>query len=139
MLGYVPFPTITDTPYQLTLAPYSFIWLELQAAPAESRFVPGFEPQLVGIEDTAGEDSSALDLAAAGWAGLLAGAELTQLETSLPAWLSRQRWFGAKSRRIQSARILDWIDLSKATVDEKDFDLAGQSTSNIAGSGVVLR
>ncbi len=92
--------------------------------------MPGFEPQLVGIEDTAGEDTSALDLAAAGWAGLLAGAELTQLETSLPAWLSRQRWFGAKSRRIQSARILDWIDLSKATVDEKDFELAGQSTSN---------
>jgi maltose alpha-D-glucosyltransferase/alpha-amylase len=129
MLGYVPFPTITDTPYQLTLAPYSFIWLELQAAPAESRFVPGFEPQLVGMEDTAGQDSSPLDLAAAGWAGLLAGAELAQLETSLPAWLSRQRWFGAKSRRIQSARILDWIDLSKATVDEKDFDLAGQSNT----------
>jgi maltose alpha-D-glucosyltransferase/alpha-amylase len=30
MLGYVPFPTITKTPYFLTLAPYSFLWLELQ-------------------------------------------------------------------------------------------------------------
>jgi maltose alpha-D-glucosyltransferase/alpha-amylase len=30
MLGYVPFPTITETPYVLTLAPYSFFWLELQ-------------------------------------------------------------------------------------------------------------
>ena len=57
MLGYVPFPTITDTPYQLTLAPYSFIWLELQAAPAESKFAARFEPQLAGMEDTSGKDS----------------------------------------------------------------------------------
>ena len=130
MLGYVPFPTIADTPYQLTLAPYSFIWLELQAAPTESRFLPGIEPQLVGMEDAAGKDSQPLDLASAGWAGLLAGAELAQLETSLPPWLARQRWFGAKSRRIQSARILDWVDLSRATVGEKDFDVAGQSAPN---------
>jgi maltose alpha-D-glucosyltransferase/alpha-amylase len=33
MLGYVPFPRITDQPYPLTLAPYSFFWLELQTAP----------------------------------------------------------------------------------------------------------
>ena len=31
MLGYVPFPVITTQPYPLTLAPYSFLWLELQA------------------------------------------------------------------------------------------------------------
>jgi maltose alpha-D-glucosyltransferase/alpha-amylase len=31
MLGYVQFPTITEAPYVLTLAPYSFFWLELQA------------------------------------------------------------------------------------------------------------
>jgi maltose alpha-D-glucosyltransferase/alpha-amylase len=30
MLGYVPFPTITEAPYVLTLAPYAFLWLELQ-------------------------------------------------------------------------------------------------------------
>jgi maltose alpha-D-glucosyltransferase/alpha-amylase len=34
MLGYVPFPTITEAPYVLTLAPYSFLWLELAAPPA---------------------------------------------------------------------------------------------------------
>jgi maltose alpha-D-glucosyltransferase/alpha-amylase len=32
MLGYVPFPPITDQPYPLTLAPYSFFWLEFQPA-----------------------------------------------------------------------------------------------------------
>jgi maltose alpha-D-glucosyltransferase/alpha-amylase len=30
MLGYVSFPAITEAPYVLTLAPYSFLWLELQ-------------------------------------------------------------------------------------------------------------
>jgi maltose alpha-D-glucosyltransferase/alpha-amylase len=30
MLGYVSFPTITKAPYVLTLAPYAFLWLELQ-------------------------------------------------------------------------------------------------------------
>ena len=30
MLGYVEFPAIERQPYRLTLAPYSFLWLELQ-------------------------------------------------------------------------------------------------------------
>ncbi len=34
MLGYVPFPIVDETPYAITLAPYSFFWLELQPAAA---------------------------------------------------------------------------------------------------------
>jgi maltose alpha-D-glucosyltransferase/alpha-amylase len=30
MLGYVPFPIVTEAPYLLSLAPYSFLWFELQ-------------------------------------------------------------------------------------------------------------
>lgn len=37
MLGYVPFPAITDQPYPLTLAPYTFFWLELQPSSAPAR------------------------------------------------------------------------------------------------------
>src|SRR6202034_1079148 len=40
MLGYVPFPTIDKTPYALTLAPYSFLWLELQPASAKPQPLP---------------------------------------------------------------------------------------------------
>ena len=40
MLGYVPFPTITRDPYSLTLAPYSFLWLELQATGTASELPP---------------------------------------------------------------------------------------------------
>jgi maltose alpha-D-glucosyltransferase / alpha-amylase len=124
LLGYVPFPTITDSPYQLTLAPYSFLWLELQAATTETK--PPLEPKLVAVEDTHGSEALAFDLVTAGWAGLLSGNALAQLESALPAWLLRQRWFGAKSRRIQSVRVLDWIDLSKAEDGVPASPTAGQ-------------
>lgn len=32
MLGYVDFPVITEAPYTITLGPYGFLWLELQAS-----------------------------------------------------------------------------------------------------------
>ena len=38
MLGYIPFPPIDNTSYALTLAPYSFFWLELQ--PVEPKPAP---------------------------------------------------------------------------------------------------
>ena len=109
MLGYVPFPTISDTMYHLTLAPYSFIWLELQAAATEARPVP--EPQIIPVEDAHGAEVQAIDLVTAGWSGLLATNGLQQIEAALPAWLPRQRWFGAKSRRIQAVRVLSWGSL----------------------------
>jgi maltose alpha-D-glucosyltransferase / alpha-amylase len=110
MLGYVPFPTIGDAMYHLTLAPYSFLWLELQAANTEARTLP--EPQLIPVEEMHGAEVPVVDLVTAGWSGLLAANGLAQIESSLPAWLPRQRWFGAKSRRIQAVRVLSWGSLS---------------------------
>jgi len=110
MLGYVPFPTIGEAMYHLTLAPYSFIWLELQAATSDARPMP--EPQLVPVEDKHGAEVQAIDLVTAGWSGLLAANGLQQIEAALPAWLPRQRWFGAKSRRIQGVRVLSWGSLA---------------------------
>jgi maltose alpha-D-glucosyltransferase / alpha-amylase len=110
MLGYVPFPTIEETLYHLTLAPYSFLWLELQAANTEARPVPG--PAMMAVEDTQGAEVQAVDLVTAGWSGLLAMNGLSQIEAALPAWLPRQRWFGAKSRRIQAVRVLSWGSLA---------------------------
>ncbi|MGA9585304.1 MAG: maltose alpha-D-glucosyltransferase [Terracidiphilus sp.] len=112
MLGYVPFPTISAAPYQLTLAPYSFLWLELQAPSSDLRVLP--EPQLVTVVETVGTEAPVVDLVTASWSGLLTANGLAQIESALPSWLQRQRWFGAKSRRIQSVRILEWADLSVA-------------------------
>jgi maltose alpha-D-glucosyltransferase/alpha-amylase len=53
----------------------------------------------------------ALDLLTKGWSGWLAGHGAALLESALPTWLPRRRWFGAKSRTIQNVRLLDWIEL----------------------------
>ncbi len=109
MIGYVQFPTIPPGPYSLSLAPYSFLWLELQPAAVEPEPFP--EPVEASIEPVEVGAPAALDLLTKGWAGFLAGHGVAVLETRLPEWLARQRWFGAKTRTIQSVRILEWVEL----------------------------
>jgi maltose alpha-D-glucosyltransferase / alpha-amylase len=99
MLGYVSFPPIDKTPYALSLAPYSFLWFELQPASE----VP--EAPVVQTEE------AALNLATGSWRDLMAGPGLSLIQELLPAYLLRQRWFGAKSRAIASVHILDWVEL----------------------------
>ena len=103
MLGYVSFPPIDKTPYALSLAPYSFLWLELQPAPQA--------PEPPTIES--GESTLNLVTAASGnlWRELFAGPGLSLLHELLPAYVARQRWFGAKSRSISSVRIANWVGL----------------------------
>ena len=102
MLGYVEFPTVGRHLYRLTLAPYSFLWLELQRRP---------EP----------EDGAAVPVYVApleitiGWRSVFEGPGLLRLETeSLLEYLPKQRWFGGKSRRLKSTRILDSAILEKS-------------------------
>jgi maltose alpha-D-glucosyltransferase/alpha-amylase len=131
MLGYVPFPTITDAPYQLTLAPYSFLWLELQAGSTETKPIP-YLPTSV---DESRDELAIPELVTTGWAGLFSANGLVQLETSLLAWLPSQRWFGAKSRRIQSARVLDRVDFPFAAANATG---SISSTSSAASSSSAL-
>jgi maltose alpha-D-glucosyltransferase/alpha-amylase len=109
MLGYVPFPSIDETPYSLTLAPYSFLWLELQPASQVPEILP--EPSIELTEPTVHDEVEAFDLFATGWSGWLAGHGTKLLETALVEWLPRQRWFGAKTRTIHSVSLLDWVEL----------------------------
>ena len=109
MLGYVSFPPINETPYALTLAPYSFLWLELQPPRREQE--PLRMPQVAALGEGAMNESGARDFFASGWPGLAAGPGKTLLEGDLSFWLPRQRWFGAKSRKIQSVRVIDWVEL----------------------------
>ncbi|WP_089409345.1 maltose alpha-D-glucosyltransferase [Granulicella rosea] len=117
MLGYVPFPKIEAAPYAVTLSPYSFLWLELQAAPTvDASLELSPEAAVLATVDAAAhaEATPLLDLATTIWATLLTGATLASIETALPAYLLRQRWFGAKSRVVQTIRILDWAELPGA-------------------------
>jgi maltose alpha-D-glucosyltransferase/alpha-amylase len=99
MLGYVTFPAITAQPYPLTLAPYSFLWLELQPAPQAP------EPAQVP------EDEPILNLLSHGIEGLLTVPGLTLLQQLLTTYLPHQRWFGAKSRTIKAVAVLDSAEL----------------------------
>ena len=109
MLGYVSFPPITAAPYPLTVAPYSFLWFELQPAPVKIA-----EPELPP-EQTEASELVALDLLTKGWSGMLAGHGTPLLEQALPAWLCNQRWFGGKSRRTLSVTIAEWFALQPPT------------------------
>jgi maltose alpha-D-glucosyltransferase/alpha-amylase len=113
MLGYVPFPEISGAPYALTLAPYSFLWLELQ--PANVQLEMATAPTVETTEEATVSEAAAPDLLAKGWAGLVAGQGSALLEARMPAWLARQRWFGAKTRKIQSTRVVDWVELPADT------------------------
>ena len=110
MLGYVSFPPIDKTPYALSVAPYSFLWFELQPAPSPLKVEPELTPEV----REAGEQV-ALDLLTEGWAGLFAGSGRDLIEAALPSWLIRQRWFGAKSRTIRAVHAAEWIELPAPT------------------------
>jgi maltose alpha-D-glucosyltransferase/alpha-amylase len=127
MLGYVPFPAITAAPYSLTLAPYSFLWLELQ--PASVRLEAPAEPEVELAEEIAEDNAVALDLLTKGWSGWFAGRGLVLLETVLPVWLPRQRWFGAKTRAIDGVRLLDWIEMPAAIAANTTIYPAGELPS----------
>jgi maltose alpha-D-glucosyltransferase/alpha-amylase len=96
MLGYVDFPPIGKQPYRLTLAPYTFLWLEIHGQPEQP------------------EPTSSL-VAADSWEVLLEGAGRSRLESVLfPEYLPKQRWFGGKARRIGSTTITDWMPLPES-------------------------
>jgi len=117
MLGYVEFPAVERPPYRLTLAPYSFLWLELQR-----RTEPGEAPA-----DLA--EQTPLNVTA-GWESICEGVGRQRLETvNLPEYLPKQRWFAGKSRHIKSTRIINWTRLngsnSALALVEVQFDAGG--------------
>ena len=102
MLGYVSFPEVGKGPYTLTLAPYSFLWLELQeAAPLPD--VPTVDEPAAALAQRL--VPSTADFAAVGLSALLNEAGQGLLEQVLPGYIAQRRWFGGKSRTIRSAQM----------------------------------
>jgi len=126
MLGYVSFPAINATPYSLSVASYSFLWLELQPSTTEAPSNPATQAESIGTGAVAEELE--MDLVATGWAGLLTGRGLDLIENALIAWLPRQRWYGTKARRIQSVRVLYSAELPRSPlVQESELKAPTQS------------
>jgi len=106
MNGLTQFPSITDAPYFLSLAPYSSYWFTLQreplllseraAAPSETPLIESLYTLLVGPD----------------WSNVLDGGTRIVLERhALAPFLQRQRWFASKSRAIKHARFTDWLPI----------------------------
>jgi maltose alpha-D-glucosyltransferase/alpha-amylase len=105
MLGYVEFPKIGRAPYPLTLGPYSFLWFELHGDPEPTQ----------APHPTVDDLRLTVD-ASAGWAAAMSPIVREVLESrAIPEFLPRQRWFGGKSKTLQSCRIEDWAPLTHSS------------------------
>jgi maltose alpha-D-glucosyltransferase/alpha-amylase len=125
MLGYVRFPTITREPYSLTLAPYSFIWLEWQAATSVEEMPPDVDVQT--REPVRVDEASIQPVFANGWTEFIAGGGSAILEPALIDWLPRKRWFGSKTHKIESVRVRNWVELvSSAEAPDRTTNRASQ-------------
>jgi len=103
MVGRVQFPMISEAPYFLTLAPSSCIWFQLETVTS---------PTLGGAEQLPAHEVDAIPriTLTGGWETLLEGRERAILERAvLPQFIRRQRWFGSKSRTLETVSIRDWI------------------------------
>jgi maltose alpha-D-glucosyltransferase/alpha-amylase len=91
LFGPTAFPRIGELPYFLTLGPYGSYWFALtrdEEQPEEAPRIPAVS--------TKGE-----------WSTILERRRRRQLEEVLPAFLQRQRWFGAKGKSIAGAEIVN--------------------------------
>ena len=110
MFGGAEFPVIGTTPYFLALGPYAAYWFILHAP----------EPVLVWTEVTPGapetlEATTPVLVLSGRWESLFAPEVRHRLEVDLlPAYLARQRWFSAKARTIERARLADYGVLQAA-------------------------
>ena len=97
ILGHSFFPPVGDQHYPLTLQGHSFFWFELA--------VPG--PDQIGLlPQTASPEFVTLVLPR-GWSDLFGDHNRRQLEREvITAFLPRQRWFGAKDRRVLGTGLL---------------------------------
>jgi maltose alpha-D-glucosyltransferase/alpha-amylase len=113
---------VATDPYALSLAPYSFLWLELQppAVKSETLVDSTLDPSPTTFEEQEAAEVAALELMNSGWSGFLSGKGQAAIESAISEWLPRQRWFGAKTRKIQSVKLMEWVELPHALAGHLD-------------------
>ncbi len=99
LFGNTEFPAISEEPYFITLGPYSFYWFALE--PARTIAVESKKPSDEGRLPDLGVLRDHHDL--------FRRKMREPLEKALLDYVRGNRWFGSKSRVIQSASILDVI------------------------------
>ena len=96
MFGRTEFPSVSSSPYLLTMAPHSFYWFSMERPAAAEIVSEAPLPSLV-VERS--------------WERVLEGSARESLEEALPAYIKLRRWFGGKARRIEEMEIADTLPL----------------------------
>ncbi len=115
--GRSAFPPIGPSPYLLTLPGHAFYWFLLDPTPPND---PAWRvqsaPEFVTL------------VLPDGWRSLLGRHNRRQLESEvLPAFLAKQRWFGAKERKIERVTVAAAADLDGAFLTMVEVAIAGGS------------
>ena len=106
LLGRSAFPPIGELPYLLTLQAYSFYWFELLPTAAETENLRTAPPEFLTL------------VMPHGWPDLFRQHNLPQLEgDAVPAFLPRQRWFGAKDQKVKAASVLARCEITRPPED----------------------
>ena len=104
MFGGAEFPAIGTAPYFLALGPYASYWFVLHAPEPVMMWAEGVPGTAEALETTL-----PIMVLSGRWETLFAQGARRRLETDLlPAYLSRQRWFGGKARTMARLRLVDY-------------------------------
>ncbi|MEW6322900.1 MAG: maltose alpha-D-glucosyltransferase [Acidobacteriota bacterium] len=110
MIGNADLPPVGADPYFLTIGPHGFYWF-LMAHASEPIVVSRPKPAA-----TTAAPQPAL-LVSAVWEGLLDSHARRVIERdALIAFVTRQRWFASKGRRVTGATFVDWATLRTTPV-----------------------
>jgi len=88
VFGQIAFPVTSDRPYNMTLSPYGFFWLELRTSDG-SDHAPDWTPRQLDAK----------------WPDALEGRSAPIMEP-LRGWIRRRRWYAGKTRNIAGARLV---------------------------------
>ena len=105
MLGQTEFLPIHETPYALSLSPYSFFWFAIRKPAADQRDMS--EAELIALAKEWSEQDSLLMANSEDAARLLAGLSAE--------WFQQQRWFRSKARTIASIEHFDHSSIAPET------------------------
>lgn len=97
IFGKNPFPKITEHPYLITLAPYSFYWFDVQPMTAELKQSIYDVPQITLNH----------------WHEIFYENYHPQFEVALKAYFTRSRWFNGKDKNIHFIMLKERIHFGK--------------------------
>src|SRR5690606_4864334 len=96
LFGHTAFAQVAQRPYSMTLSPHAFHWFLLETS--QRAAVTGKVPVLAARGD--------LDVA-------LRGGLRRQLSQAISRYVTQQRWFAGKARRVQDVEIVDVIPIEQ--------------------------